>query len=133
MLSLERNARPTPVQVLEVITSPEDDDTSSTADTFCGICCVPDFESDSMDSLADNFNIVTAVPRAGFDTQAYQSTHDQASDINEMTQKTVQTASEALPVSSLSLGTTMLASYMRLLTSFVTRLSMAPISTGASI
>jgi hypothetical protein len=45
MLSLERNARPTAARVLETITSPEHDDTSSTANVFCDICCVPDYES----------------------------------------------------------------------------------------
>jgi hypothetical protein len=70
MLSLERNARPKAARVLEMITSPQNDDTSSTANMFCGICCVPDFESDSMDSLADDFDGITTLGQSDPDNHA---------------------------------------------------------------
>jgi hypothetical protein len=91
MLSLERNARPTAARVLETITSPEHDDTSSTANVFCDICCVPDYESDSMDSLVDYFDVITTVPCADANIQAHQSSLDQASETG-MAPNTVQAA-----------------------------------------
>ena len=51
MLQAERMLRPTAAEILDSITSssnPED-----TATSFCGICCLPSYESDSCDSLVD--------------------------------------------------------------------------------
>jgi serine/threonine protein kinase len=95
MLFLERNARPTAAHVLEMITSSEDNDTDSTANMFCGICCVPDFESDSMDSLADDFDVVTTVRQPDPDAQPHSVAKD-----------TFQAVSDALPVGPPSLETT---------------------------
>jgi serine/threonine protein kinase len=89
MLRFDRNARPTAAQVLEIITLSEDDDTGSVANMFCGICCVPDFESDSMDSLADDFDVITAVPQPDLAIQAHFMTNDVS-----------QAASDALLLSS---------------------------------
>ncbi|KAH7384587.1 kinase-like domain-containing protein [Pyrenochaeta sp. MPI-SDFR-AT-0127] len=62
MLLVNRNARPTAAQVLEMITCPETSDMDATPNMFCGICCVPGLESDSADSLADDLDVVTAIP-----------------------------------------------------------------------
>lgn len=53
MLLIDRNGRPLAAQVLDMITYPETNDIDATPNLFCGICCVPDHESDSSDSLAD--------------------------------------------------------------------------------
>ena len=60
MIRVDRTARPTAAQVLEMITVPEESDVDATPNTFCGICCVPDLESDSSDSLVDDFDTITA-------------------------------------------------------------------------
>jgi serine/threonine protein kinase len=59
MLLVDRDDRPTGARVLEMITTPET--TADNPNTFCGICCVPGLESDSCDSLIDDFNVMSAV------------------------------------------------------------------------
>ncbi|OAL53742.1 kinase-like protein [Pyrenochaeta sp. DS3sAY3a] len=63
MVLVDRVARPTAAQVLDMITMPEASDQDESPNMFCGICCVPYLESDSMDSLADDFDNITAVLR----------------------------------------------------------------------
>jgi len=56
MLLFDRGARPTAASVMEMITLPGVNESDLAASKFCGICCVPDYESDSMDSLAEDFD-----------------------------------------------------------------------------
>ncbi|CAO2655578.1 Nn.00g043810.m01.CDS01 [Neocucurbitaria sp. VM-36] len=60
MVRVDRTARPKAPQILEMITVPDASDVDATPNMFCGICCVPDLESDSLDSLADEFDNMTA-------------------------------------------------------------------------
>jgi serine/threonine protein kinase len=60
MVSIDRQQRPTAARVLELITTTDLGESIST--NFCGICCVPDNDTDSCDSLADDFDALTAVP-----------------------------------------------------------------------
>lgn len=48
-----------------MITFPESSDIDATLNMFCGICCVPDLESDSLDSLADDFDTITTAIHKG--------------------------------------------------------------------
>jgi serine/threonine protein kinase len=99
MLSLERNARPKAARVLEMITSLQNDDTSSTANMFCGICCVPDFESDSMDSLADDFDGITSLGQPDPDNHANLHTQTQTSGLSHITKDKFKAASDGETVS----------------------------------
>ncbi|KAF2018600.1 hypothetical protein BU24DRAFT_418122 [Aaosphaeria arxii CBS 175.79] len=56
MLLLDRPSRPTAARVLELITTSKD--TGQVSTTFCGICCIPDEETDSDDSLDDEINLL---------------------------------------------------------------------------
>jgi serine/threonine protein kinase len=51
MLRVDRMLRPTAAEVLDFITSTNNPE--ETVTSFCGICCLPCYESDSCDSLAD--------------------------------------------------------------------------------
>lgn len=51
MLQADRMLRPTAAEVLDFITAANNPE--ETATSFCGICCLPCYESDSYDSLAD--------------------------------------------------------------------------------
>ena len=56
MLRYDRSARPTAARVMEMITLPDAGRSDSASNKFCGICCVPDYESDSLDSLAEEID-----------------------------------------------------------------------------
>lgn len=96
MVRSDRSSRPMAAEVVEMIVFPDGHDHNST--TFCGICCVPDEETDSNDSLVDEPTIIVPTKRPGIDL-VIESKQD--SDIAE---KHVDPAQESAELVSINLS-----------------------------
>jgi serine/threonine protein kinase len=72
MLMTNRFERPTAAQVLELILDVETDEAVSSR--FCGICCVPIADTDSCDSLADEFSYMAASQRPQTSDDGHRTT-----------------------------------------------------------
>jgi serine/threonine protein kinase len=92
MLLIDRNDRPTAARVLEMITTPET--TFGNPNTFCGIFCVPDLETDSCDSLVDDFNVMSDVAGKNADVISIEEPQSRACIQKELGSEEYQNGSQ---------------------------------------
>jgi serine/threonine protein kinase len=98
MLLMEHRARPTATRLLEMITLPDAAEPNLPTSIFCGICCIPDLDSDSESDLVDSpVESTQNIPQAGVvSTGKIQRDHNTQQDDDRLSIQSIKSSTTLL-------------------------------------